>query len=225
LVEFWESLRSIQSYHIFPNVLRSPQPTEARYPLAENGGNLASVLQGMRSDYPDAFQDILSTLGQMVPAIVDVDVIHAGGHLHLEFTHKMANAAKPTVLNSAQESDGTLRLLGILTALYQDSPPGFTAPSVIVVEEPELAVHPGALAVLAEVMTETARRTSLLVTTHSPQLLDRLPVECIRVVESRDSVTYAGPVASYQQEAVKEHLFTPGEIHTIDGLQFDRQVG
>jgi predicted ATPase len=72
----------------------------------------------MRSDYPDAFQDILSTLGQMVPAIVDVDVIHAGGHLHLEFTHKMANAAKPTVLNSAQESDGTLRLLGILTALY-----------------------------------------------------------------------------------------------------------
>ena len=71
-----------------------------------------------------------------------------------------------------------MRLLGLLTALYQERPP-----SLIGIEEPELTIHPGAQAVLADVMVEATLRTQVLVTTHSPDLIDRLPIESLRAVQ------------------------------------------
>ena len=99
-------------------------------------------------------------------------------------------------------------------ALYQDPTPPF-----ITVEEPELTIHPGALSVLADIILETSRRSSLLVTTHSPELLDSLPIDCIRSVEADDGATRVGAVAEHQKAAVVKGLFSPGELHRIEGLQ------
>ena len=82
-----------------------------------------------------------------------------------------------------------------------------------------MAIHPGALAVLADVMVEAASRTQVLVTTHSPDLIDRLPVESLRAVQMEDGCTKVGPVSATQAEAVREGLFTSGELHSMEGLE------
>jgi predicted ATPase len=66
-------------------------------------------------------------------------------------------------------SDGTLRALGVLTAVFQRA----RVPLVLVgIEEPEIALHPGAAAVLRECLVVASRHRQVVVTSHSPELLD-----------------------------------------------------
>ena len=217
IAETINAIGDVRSYRIFPNELKGPQQHSSKHPLAEDGSNLAVVLHSMRAEHPDKFHALLDTLGLLVPTIVDLAVKLVSRHLYIEFTHQTKDGLQTTVLDASQESDGTLRLLGLLAALYQDP-----LPSLVVIEEPELTIHPGALAIVAELMVEAADRTSLLVTTHSTDLLDGLPVECIRAVESIDGVTEAGEVAEHQRASVRDYLFTPGELLRIEGLQIER---
>ncbi len=114
----------------------------------------------------------------------------------------------------SHESDGTIRLLALLTALFQEP-----APPLIGLEEPELAIHPGTMAVLSDTMLEAALRGQVMVATHSPDLIDRLPIESIRAVTAEDGPTQVGKVAEHQLASVKEKLFSAGELHSMEGLQ------
>ena len=210
-----ELLKTVRSYHIFPNLLRHPQQTGLKYPLAENGSNLSSVLYEMKPRSPQRYDELMSTLKSLVPAVVEVDVKPAGSHLYFRFTHESEGGDRVIVLDASQESDGTLRLLGLLTALYQEPPPG-----LVIIEEPELAIHPGALPYLAELIEETALlRAPVLATTHSPDFLDLVPVDSIRAVQMVNGGTTAAPVSEHQRAAAMKKLFTPGEIHRMEGLQ------
>ena len=211
-------IESVRCYHIFPNTLRDPQKMSARYPLEQHGENLASVLHDMIQRKSAGLQEMMNCLGHIVPGIRDIRVTPAGGYLVIKLLHmEDPGAGKGTWFDVSQESDGTLRLLGLLVALFQDPPP-----PVIVIEEPELTIHPGALSVLAELMLEATQRTSLLVTTHSPEFIDSLPIECIRAVEMINGVTIVDEVNEQQRRAVSEGLFSPGELHRMEGLQAAR---
>ena len=208
-------LRDVRSYHIFPNVLRDPQRAESKHQLSGSGSNLASVLHDMKTKNPERWIELLSSFRAMVPSVSGIDVRTAGSHLFLHFTHEPEYGDGPKVLGAAQESDGTLRLLGLLAAMYQDPPA-----RLVVMEEPELAVHPGALPYLAELIEETARlRAPVLATTHSPDFLDLVPVDSIRAVQMVNGGTTAAPVSEHQRSAVAKKLFTPGEIHRMEGLR------
>ena len=214
-------LRNMRFYNIFPDALREPQLMSRKYPLEEHGENLASVLDDMKRKRSPYFPELLSTLGQVVPGVEDLSVTRAGGHLVIQLLHNdRESPGKGIWLDASQESDGTLRTLGLLVALYQDPTPPFIA-----IEEPELMIHPGALSVLAEVILETSRRTSVLVTTHSPELLDSLPIECIRSVDAGSGSTRVGLVADHQKAAVMKGLFSPGELHRMEGLQIAAKDG
>ncbi len=117
----------------------------------------------------------------------------------------------------SQESDGTVRLLGLLVALYQQR-----SLPLIGIEEPELTVHPGALAVLADLLNEAARRSQVIVTTHSPDFIDCVTnykaVESLRIVELVKGVTTVWQVPDTQVKAVRENLFSPGELHRMGEL-------
>ncbi|MBF0374731.1 MAG: ATP-binding protein [Alphaproteobacteria bacterium] len=119
--------------------------------------------------------------------------------------------------NVDQMSDGTLRVLGLLVALYQQP-----APATIALEEPEQTVHPGVLRVLAEAIEEVSDTRQILVTTHSPDLLDRFdPAQMSKrviAVEMENGVTTAKPLNAAQIEAVRSNLFTLGQLMSIEGL-------
>ncbi len=91
----------------------------------------------------------------------------------------------------------------------------------------QLTVHPGALAVWADLLNEATRRSQVIVTTHSPDLIDRVTdcraVESLRIVELVDGVTTVGQVSRSQVEAVSQHLFAPGELHRMGELELPRR--
>ena len=68
-------------------------------------------------------------------------------------------------------------------------------------------------------MFEAANRTQVLATTHSPDLIDRLPIDSLRAVHIEDGCTKVGPVSETQAAAVQDELFTSGELHSMEGLQ------
>ena len=223
------ALRETMRFHISPEVVRHPQPISETHPLRESGENLASVIREMSKERPEDFSQLLSGLGHIVPGVEDISVQSVGSYQYLNFTHKLDDRGIAKELGAFQESDGTLRVLGILTVLYQKIPelhypPNIKLPSLQVIEEPETAVHPGALAYLAELMHDVAEeRMPLIVTTHSPDFLDMVPADCIRAVEMTDAGTVAAPIAEYQREAIRKKLFTPGELHRAEGLQITRK--
>lgn len=101
---------------------------------------------------------------------------------------------------------------GIITALLQNP-----APTLIGVEEPELTVHVGAIPLLYDYLKQASLRGQVLVTTHSVELLERLDVDAIRVVERRNGVTNVGPVHQEQRDAIKSRLLTVGDVVDMEG--------
>ncbi len=210
-----EDLGKIGLYHIFPNSLRDPQKVADSHPLATGGENLASTLRDMIQKKSRFLPDLKSALTFAVPGVRDIRVSHAGSYYVVELNHERDGGTdKGSWFDLSHESDGTIRLLALLVALFQDP-----APSLIGLEEPELAIHPGAMAVLSDTMQEAALRGQVLVATHSPDLIDRLPVESIRAVTAEDGSTTVGKVTEHQLKSVKENLFSAGELHSIEGLQ------
>jgi predicted ATPase len=125
-------------------------------------------------------------------------------------------------LELRQESDGFRRFYAHLLALYQ-TPPKQT----LVFEEPENGIYPGALALLADEFKAAPEaqpaRGQVLVTTHSPALLDHFSADQIRVVELVDLETQIGRLAEEQKQSLVEELLRAGELLTVDPAR--RQAG
>jgi predicted ATPase len=200
-------------YSIFPNAIREPQKLSNPFPLDEHGGNFASVLRHISKNSPTTMQTIKNALRQLVPSVSDLRVNSVGGYLVTRLKHDAAGKDGSAWFDLSQESDGTLRLLGLLVALYQRPRPTF-----IGIEEPELTVHPGTVRVLGDILVEASRRCQLLITTHSPDLLDQLSVESLRLVELAKGSTTVDSVSQTQVEAVRQNLFSPGELHRMGEL-------
>ena len=215
LFTFERSLASIVSYQIFPNSLREPQKIADSHPLAGDGRNLVSAVRGMIRQENRFLPDLKHALGYAVPGVSDIRVSRAGSYQVVELKHEEPGRSdRNSWFDLSYESDGTLRLLGMLVALFQEP-----SPSLIGIEEPELMIHPGALAVLADTMQEATLRGQVLVTTHSPDLINLLPIECFRAVTAEGGTTKVGKVSDHQIQSVKEGLFLAGELHSMEGLQ------
>lgn len=200
-------------YDLHLSDLRQPQRLVSEWPLDERGQNLAAVLRGILKRKGEDMEDIRAVLARLVDGVKDVSVRTVGGYLVTRL-HYATVSGKDRVADLSQESDGTVRMLGMLAALYQNP-----APPLIVLEEPEANLHPGALGVLAGVLKQASTRGQVLVTTHSPDLLDHLPPESFVVVEKVDGETKAGPLRQEQREAVRQKLFSPGELMRMEGLE------
>ncbi|HEX2223702.1 MAG TPA: AAA family ATPase [Thermoanaerobaculia bacterium] len=205
------ALQRISVYAIFPDTLRAPQKYNPVKPMDRYGSNWASILK----DQPRATwkPDLISALQKLTGDTEDIKVSQAASYLVVQFRHTSPNK-KPKWFDAAQESDGTLRVAGIVTALLQEPPV-----PVIGIEEPELTVHPGAIPLLYDFLKEASRRSQVLVTTHSPDLLELMDASDVRVVLRNQDGTTVAPMASEQREAVRQGLLTVGEILRTEGLQ------
>jgi predicted ATPase len=110
-------------------------------------------------------------------------------------------------------SDGTIRAVGVLAALFQPWVLDGQI-SLVGIEEPEAALHPSAAGVLFDALTEASERVQVLVTSQSADLLDRddLDPSIIRAVASDAGLTVIGEVDEVSLRALREHRFTAGEL-------------
>jgi len=205
------ALQQISIYSIFPDTLRAPQKYSPVKPMDRHGSSWASILK----DQPrDSWKpELVSALQTLTGDTEDIKVVPAAGYLVVQFRHTSPNR-KPKWFNATQESDGTLRIAGIVTALLQEPPV-----PMIGIEEPELTVHPGAIPLLYDFLKQASQRSQVIVTTHSPELLDRVDVEDVRVVLRDQDGTTVAPMSVLQRQAVREGLLTLGEVLRTEGLQ------
>lgn len=206
-------LCGMRIYVIRPDLMRQPQRADEKAPLARDGKNLASVLQSMEEKKSSQLTQIKWSLEDVVAGLTDLRIEEAGGYLVIKFTHEWGG--KEAVFDAIQESEGTLRMLGILTALFQDS-----APWLIGLEEPEIAIHPGALTVVYDALTATSQnRLQAIITTHSPDLIAHTKATDLRAVENINGETLIDEIDEGQRELIYRKLRSPSEIMRSGGFR------
>jgi predicted ATPase len=181
--------------------------------LAADGSNAASILKRLKEHDESSYQRIIQVIAQVVPGVQEIKPKKIGRRWIIEFSEEFPGQ-KPIHLQAISMSDGTLRILAILLAAYSLAPP-----TLITLEEPEVAIHPGAIAALVDALKEAGLRTQILITTHSPDLITRFDATSLRAVERIQGISTIGPIAETQLAAVQQKLFTAGEIHRIEGLR------
>lgn len=212
LASLQRELGSVAVYSLFPNTLRAAQKPNPVKPMTASGDNWASTLKGL--DKEEWGGELCAALQRITGDIDDYRVVQAGGYVIPELRHGTGGNGKGIWRGAAQESDGTLRIAAMLTALLQQP-----APALIGFEEPELSVHPGALPVLFDFLVEASKRTQIILTTHSPELMDLFDIEDIRVVQRTGGVTTVSRVEERQRDLVRKRLLSTSELLHAEGLR------
>ncbi|MYA71335.1 AAA family ATPase [Candidatus Poribacteria bacterium] len=207
-------------YNFNPDIIRDLQDSDPGDMLMQDGSNLTSVFRQLSSD---AKKNIEEYLAVIVPGVHKVHARKFGPKETLQFKQYVAEDNHSLIFNANNMSDGTLHALGVLVALFQgDRAPEKRVP-LVGIEEPEIALHPGAVAVLLDSLRDAAHRTQVIVTTHSPDLLEdkHIDVESILAVKADDGNTVIAPVDDASKSVVQDRLFTVGELLRSNQLQPD----
>jgi predicted ATPase len=205
--------------------MKEIQSPDAGELLRRDASNIASVVARLALDNPEIKHRIREYLSAIVPDIVDFDRVQLSHKETLAFRQEVKGSTHPWRFNAANMSDGTLRILGILVAAMQ-LVNRENRVHLVGIEEPETALHPAAAGALMDSLREAATDTQVLLTTHSPDLLDRFnpDEDTLLVVQASQGVTELGPVDPASLAALKEHLYSAGELLRMDQLQADKKM-
>ncbi|HLW77420.1 MAG TPA: AAA family ATPase [Bryobacteraceae bacterium] len=223
LVQFrplYDALSRMGFYSLNPDSIRELQSPDAGDVLARDGHNIASVVAQLQKHRPERKERVEEYLSKVVPGISAVDPRVVGPKETLEFRQQMTGSKAPWRFFAANMSDGTLRAFGILVALFQAGN-GAGAIPLVGIEEPEIALHPAAAGVLLDALKEASQTTQVIVTSHSPELLDDpdLDPDALLAVSADSGSTHVAPVDKAGREAVKRRLYTPGELLRMNQLR------
>ena len=186
--------------------------------LTEIGDNLPNVIQYLKESHEDHLNTILRILTRRIPRLERVNAeMMADGRLLLQV--KDGPFDRPIQARFA--SDGTLKMLAYLLVLHDPEPP-----QLIGLEEPENYLHPRLLPELAEECRETAGRTQLMVTTHSPFFVNGVRAEELWVLyrnergftEARRASEMRGIPEFLSEGAQLGHLWAEGHFDVGDPL-------
>ena len=182
--------------------------------LKSDGSNVAEYLDEILQRFPEVFEGILEAVQYVLPYMRDLKPALTGvlgRRMHLEMTERDFRVMGWLL------STGTLRILALL-ALFRHPEP----PPLIVIEELENGLDPRAIQFIAEEIRNVVEsgRSQVIVTTHSPYLLDLLPLWSIVLVERDED---KGPVffRPDEQPELDSWLegFSPGQLYTMQGLR------
>jgi predicted ATPase len=220
----FDALSAMGFYNLNPKIIRELQKPQDGRLLKPVGENIASVIGHLGRVAPEQLAIITEYLQLVVPMVHGVHRLAIGPMETIEFFQQMAGAKHPWRFLAQNMSDGTLRALGILTALFQGNRD--FSPTLIGIEEPETALHPGASAVLREALARASQNMQVIVTCHSPDVLNDASIDAdsLLVVVWEKGETRIAPIEAASREAIVEHLFSAGELLRLNQLQPDPEV-
>jgi len=222
----FDALSNMGFYNLIPAQIRALQTPDAGGLLARDGSNLPSVLSQLEKQRPLVKARIEEYLAKIVPGVHGVESKTIGPMETIEFRQAVAGSKYPWRFLANNMSDGTLRALGVLTALFQSGNGALPHVPLVGIEEPEVALHPAAAGILIDALCESSRERQVIVTSHSPDLLndERLCADEILAVEAVEGVTHIAPVDEVGRSALRDKLYTPGELLQIGQLVPDPVV-
>lgn len=212
-------LGAMRVYSIEPSKLREMQDPDSGVSLRPDGSNAASVLQELlRGEGASATKaEINRILESIVPATKAVSPKKHGNKLSMSFSQEWGEKKKLS-FDAFNMSDGTLRSLGLIMAVFQKP-----SPSILVIEEPEATIHPGALGAVLDLIRKAAKTMQVVVTTHSPELLDAkwITDANLRIVSWQEGASHLLPPSEATREAMRQHLMGAGELLRSNALHPD----
>lgn len=153
--------------------------------LREDGSNLAAFLFRLKENHTNHYKRIIKTIQMVAPFFGDFSLRPTPNNpdfIELEWTEK--NQDIPFKANEL--SDGTLRFICLATVLLQ---PKEYKPSAIIVDEPELGLHPYAISVLASLISAASNEHQLIVSTQSVELVNEFDIEDLVIVDRVDGAS------------------------------------
>jgi predicted ATPase len=153
--------------------------------LKIDAANLAAYLRMLSEKHPEHYLRIVDTIRLVAPFFGDFIHRPEAEHVELEWTQK----GKPdTPFKALHLSDGTLRFICLATLLLQ---PTELLPDTILIDEPELGLHPYAISVLADIFKQVSEQRQLIVSTQSVELVNELgPQDIVVVDQENDASTF-----------------------------------
>ncbi len=148
--------------------------------LMPDGGNLAAILFELKNrEKNTAYQRIVKTIQRIAPFFKDFELEPSGSN-NKDIILNWSQKDSDQVFGPHQLSDGTLRAISLITLLLQ---PVENLPNVVVVDEPELGLHPAAKTLIAGLFKKASHHCQLIVATQSAALLDAFDPEDVIVVD------------------------------------------
>jgi predicted ATPase len=160
---------------------RNPPADDTPY-LRANGGNLAAFLFRLQHEDPEVFRQIENTLNAVMPWFKNFALEPQGQPSKQNIPLRWRMPDKPDYEFSAgQLSDGSLRIMCLVTLLLQ---PEALRPRLIVLDEPELGLHPAAESLVAGLIKAASASSQILVSTQSATFLDNFSADDVVVAEN-----------------------------------------
>ena len=201
-------LRRCSAYQFHDTSFNSPfmtacDPTQRNY-LFSNGGNLAAILLRLEREYSRRFESICNYIGRCLPNFDRFQIEENAKPFLLQWKAKGMDKTFGPHLTS----DGSLRLFALITLLNL---PSAMLPDVLLLDEPELGLHPAAIALVGDMIKAFAEERQVIVATQSPLLVDEFDLDEIHVLELTDGRT------TIRRHDKKEYLhwlekYTTGEL-------------
>jgi predicted ATPase len=195
------------------SLMRKTARVDDNRALRPDGSNLPAFLYLLRERYKDSYDLIVGTVKRVAPFFEDFrldPLLLKPDDIKLEWRHKRSDQ----YFDASSLSDGTLRFIALATLFLQ---PELYRPSVILVDEPELGLHPYALEVLAALIRQSSVANQVIVSTQSSLLLDHFQPEDVLVADRVDGGTQLRrlepePLAKWLEDYSLGQLWEKNEI-------------
>ncbi len=174
-------------YHFHDTSKSSPikQPCNINdyYSLAVDGGNLPAFLYFIKNHHENSYTKIVKTIQRVAPFfsdfILEPDIANKD-MIRLRWKHKGSDL----YFDANDLSDGTIRFICLTTLLLQPN-----LPTMILLDEPELGLHPFALQILASLFRVASNNTQIIASTQSSTFADFFDIEDIIIADTKDNAT------------------------------------
>lgn len=185
-----QAMSALESYRVYHfHDTSDSAPMKATGSIEDNrflqpqAENLAAFLYWMQEKNADHYRTIVDTVRQIAPFFDDFRLAPSRlneSRIRLEWREKGSDA----YFNAHALSDGTLRFICLVTLLLQPEPP-----AVVLLDEPELGLHPAAVSLLADLLSSASTRSQVLVATQSVTLVNQFGPEDVWAVDRKDHET------------------------------------
>ena len=173
--------------------------------LRSDGGNLASILSRLEQEDLGRFKLICHYVGRILPVFDRFAIEESYGKVSLRWKAKWTDKTFGAHLTS----DGSLRFFALVTLL--NLPPAML-PDVILLDEPELGLHPTAIELVAHMVKALAQEKQVIVATQSPLLVDAFGLDEIIVLDLKDGKSELRKLDPDEFRIWIEENFTPGQL-------------
>lgn len=174
--------------------------------LKPDAANLAAYLRLLKEKHEPEYLNIVGTIRLVAPFFDDF--VHRPGDMETVELEWLQKGNPDTPFKAHMLSDGTLRFICLTTLLLQ---PWYKLPETVLIDEPELGLHPYAISVLADMFKQVAEKRQMIVSTQSVELLNELSPEDVIVV---DQVEGASTFRRFTQDELSGWLeqYSMGEL-------------